>query len=255
MNTALNYHPVKGSSSSVNEVNESVEQLKVKKIPNFSSYHNFIYEKDVIRVWRAFGVGVGKKVPSAQLYISHQGNTQMRVKESFPGINSVRETKLKKKIPAEASTCNTEPEGLFDCPEPGCNHVFKSFNCLELHMDVGQHSRFISNESVYDVLRREWANSFKSVTTKDVQASAQSGIQRIQESALEMGWALNQPKTGSVRFPEKVKKYLVAKFDSGERTGHKADPTQVSLDIRAAKDESGERLFKREEWLNKQQIQ
>ncbi len=69
-----------------------------------------------------------------------------------------------------------------------------------------------------------------------------------------MGWALNQPKTGSVRFPEKVKKYLVAKFDSGERAGYKADPIQVSLDIRAAKDESGERLFKREEWLNKQQI-
>ncbi|CAB4035495.1 hypothetical protein AC249_AIPGENE16100, partial, partial [Paramuricea clavata] len=174
MNTALNYHPVKGASSSVNEVNESVEQLKVKKIPNFSSYHNFIYEKDGIRVWRAFGVGVGKKVPSKTLYISHQGNTQMQIKDSFPGINSVRETKLKKKNPAEASTYNTELEGLFDCPEPGCNHVFKSFNCLELHMDVGQHSRFISNESVYDVLRREWANSFKTVTTKDVQASAQS---------------------------------------------------------------------------------
>ena len=64
-------------------------------------------------------------------------------------------------------------------------------------MDVGQHSRFISIESVYDVLRREWANSFKQriVTTKDVQASAHSGNQRIQESALEMGWALNQPKT------------------------------------------------------------
>ena len=80
MNTALNYHPIKGASSSVNEVNESVEQLKVKKIPNFSSYHNFIYEKDCIRVWRAFGVGVGKKVPNKLLYISHQGNTQMRVR-------------------------------------------------------------------------------------------------------------------------------------------------------------------------------
>ena len=42
MNTALNYHPVKGASSSVNEVNESVEQLKVKKIPNFSSYQLYL---------------------------------------------------------------------------------------------------------------------------------------------------------------------------------------------------------------------
>ena len=143
MNNALSYHSVKGASSSVNEVNESVEQLKVNKIQNFSSYHNLMYEKDGIRVWRAFGVGKGKKVPNKSLYISHQGNTQMRVKESFPDVNSVRETKLKKKNPVEASTSNIEPEGLFDCPEPGCNHVFKSFDCLELHMDVGQHSRFI----------------------------------------------------------------------------------------------------------------
>ena len=70
-------------------------------------------------------------------------------------------------------------------------------------------------------------------------------------------WAglwLNHAKTGSVRFPDNVKKYLVAKFDFGERTGHKADPLQVSLDIRAVKDESGERLFTRREWLNRQQI-
>jgi hypothetical protein len=69
-----------------------------------------------------------------------------------------------------------------------------------------------------------------------------------------MGWALNLLKKGSVRFPEKVEKNLVAKFDPGEQTGQKADPTPVALDIRAAKDESREGQFKKEEWLNKQQI-
>ena len=33
-------------------------------------------------------------------------------------------------------------------------------------MDVGQHSRFVNNESVHDVLRKEWANSVKTVTAK-----------------------------------------------------------------------------------------
>ena len=252
MNSALTFHPVRGASSSVNEVDESVEQLKVIKIPvpNFSSYHNFTYEKDGIRVWKAFGVGKGKKVPNRSLYISHQGNTQISVKKPFLGNHSVRQTKFKKE---NTETANTE--GLFDCPEPGCNHVFKSFQSLELHMDIGKHSRFVNNESVYDVLRKEWANSFKTVTTaQNIQLPTQSSVEESKESTLKMGWALAQPKTGSVRFPENVKKYLVAKFDFGERTGHKADPGQVSLDIRAAKDESGERLFTREEWLNKQQI-
>ena len=121
-------------------------------------------------------------------------------------------------------------------------------------MDVGQHSRIVNNESVYDVIRREWANSFKTITSKFVQASTNSGNETGKESTLQMGWALSRPKTGSVRFPENVRRYLTAKFDIGERTGHKADPTQVSLDLRAAKDENGERLFKKEEWLNKLQI-
>ena len=250
MNNALTLHPVKGASSSVNEIDESVERIKVIKIPNFSSYHNFMYEKDGIRVWRAFGVGSGKKLPNNSIYISHQGNTQILVKQPFQRNHSVRQTKLKK-----GNTETASNEGLFDCPEPGCNHVFKSFQSLELHMDVGQHSRFVNNESVYDVLRKEWASSFKTVTsTKNIQQRMQSSFKESKESSLKMGWALAQPKTGSVRFPDNVKKYLVAKFEFGERTGHKADPAQVSLDIRAAKDESGERLFTREEWLNKQQI-
>ena len=37
-------------------------------------------------------------------------------------------------------------------------------------------------------------------------------------------------------------------------TGHKWDPLQVSLDMRHAMNEAGERLFKREEWLTAQQI-
>jgi hypothetical protein len=122
-------------------------------------------------------------------------------------------------------------------------------------MDVGQHSRFVNNESVYDVIRREWANSFQTITSKIVQASTNSGNDSGKDSGKEsnpqMGWALGRPKTGSVRFPENVKRYLTAKFDIGERTGHKADPTQVSLDIRAAKDKNGERLFKKEEWALK----
>ena len=51
------------------------------------------------------------------------------------------------------------------------------------------------------------------------------------------------------------KKYLISKFDIGEQSGRKEDPRQVSQDMRKAKWENGERLFSREEWLTKAQIQ
>ena len=45
-----------------------------------------------------------------------------------------------------------------------------------------------------------------------------------------------------------------AKFDLGEKTGLKADPNQVSADMRNARDEENNRCFCREEWLTKNRI-
>ena len=51
-----------------------------------------------------------------------------------------------------------------------------------------------------------------------------------------------------------MKAYLNAKFELGERTGLKADPNQVSADMRNARDEENNRRFSREEWLTQNQI-
>ena len=69
-----------------------------------------------------------------------------------------------------------------------------------------------------------------------------------------MGWALHQPKTGSVRFSENVRRYLVMKFDIGERTGNKSNPSDVEADMRTSRNENNERRFTREEWLTTNQI-
>ena len=50
-----------------------------------------------------------------------------------------------------------------------------------------------------------------------------------------MGWALAKPSAGPSKFTDKVKKYLTAKFDLGEQMGRKADPLQVSNNMRKAK--------------------
>ena len=69
-------------------------------------------------------------------------------------------------------------------------------------------------------------------------------------------WAGPYPSHGQdPRFTDKVKNYLTARFDLGEQSGRKADPQQVSYDMRKARDEQNNRLFDRQEWLSKTQVQ
>ena len=149
-----------------------------------------------------------------------------------------------------------EGQVLFECSEPGCNYIFNSFDALELHTEIGTHSRFINNESVYDTLRREWAKKFttieENISTEPVQLSSKA--LKTGKTDLEVGWALSKPKTGSVRFSEKIRQYLIYKFDTGEKTGEKANPIQVAADMRTITDNDGNRYFIRKEWLTPTQI-
>ena len=137
---------------------------------------------------------------------------------------------------------------VLEYPEPACARTFKSVEDMELHISVGQHT-----ESVYDKLKRGWVEKFSSLSLSEddsTNAIERQGSEPFQSNVSE-GWALHKPKGGAVRFSEKVRQYLISKFDIGEQSGRKEDPRQVSQDMRKAKGENGERLFSREEWLTK----
>ena len=70
---------------------------------------------------------------------------------------------------------------------------------------------------------------------------------------LPMGWTL---KASAVRkrFTPSQKDYLTAKFKLGEQSGQKADPASVARAMVSAKDTSGKRLFKSDDFLTAQQI-
>ena len=62
---------------------------------------------------------------------------------------------------------HSDPEGptedvLFECPEPGCSREFSTAEELEDHMHFGQHDKTscATSESLYDKLRRDWAENF-----------------------------------------------------------------------------------------------
>ncbi|CAH3127975.1 unnamed protein product [Porites lobata] len=63
MRVALSERPVQGTTASVCAMNETQKTLEVHKIEGFSKYHNFKFEVEGIRAWRAYGVGLGRFIP------------------------------------------------------------------------------------------------------------------------------------------------------------------------------------------------
>jgi len=250
MHTALKERPVRGCTAAVCLVNETKKDLDIKKLQQFSAMHDFSYQQDGLRMWKAFQIGPGKRIPGDEINIKHQGATDLTTeKENFGFTPRVTHGSARDSGDAESSC---ELGQVLECPEPACARTFRSVEEMELHISVGQHT-----ESVYDKLERGWVEKFSSLTlSEDDSTSAieRQGSKPFQ-SNLSEGWALHKPKGGAVRFSEKVKQYLTSKFEIGEQSGRKEDPGQVSQDMRKAKGENGERLFSREEWLTKAQIQ
>ena len=69
----------------------------------------------------------------------------------------------------------------------------------------------------------------------------------------QQGWALKATKK-STRFQEKVKDFLTDKFNEEVETGRKADPMQVSTEMRHLTDETGKLVFSSQEWKTTRQI-
>ena len=147
---------------------------------------------------------------------------------------------------------------LFMCPESCCSREFSTAEELQDHIHFGEHDMKVSPESMYDRLKRDWAAKFLSVTLESklsFTAEEATGSEQLQEEPCGLGWALQKPRGGGARFSQNVKSYLTTKFDFGEDTGRKAEPTKVGADMRVARTTDGELKFQRSEWLSKSQIQ
>ena len=260
MRNALKERPVKGTTAAVGILDTSSQNLKVNKIKYFSELHNFRYEKTGLRMWKAYDVGPGKLISWDSFYVTHQETTNISLQEGeeFFKFSETRELQTKKQEKGQSSESRAS---LFVCPEEHCNSNFDSFSELELHIEVGMHDPLpTTNETFFDTLRRDWADKFSNIdiyqpggTVQDC-ADASHLSSLAASSPLGMGWALGKPRKGAVRFTQNVRSYLTAKFELGERTRRKADPDQVALEMRNARNEQNERLFEREEWLSKTQI-
>lgn len=123
-------------------------------------------------------------------------------------------------------------------------------------MDTGMHVKELESVSLYDAIRKKWADRVTGITSvvdkPFVRAVEQTSGKQSSHSR-QMGWALKMTKEKK-RFEERVKSYLIDKFEKGERSVNKADPISVSKEMKMKRDGDGKLYFEPSEWKSAQQI-
>ena len=113
---------------------------------------------------------------------------------------------------------------MFYCDTPGCVLTFRSENDAQAHMDTGEHTLVLERESVYDSVRRKWAQHVTEVVSRTVEPSASSLLPGVYPSPCDddavplQGWALKVQKTAT-KTSENAKAFLIAKLNEGLRSG------------------------------------
>lgn len=143
---------------------------------------------------------------------------------------------------------DAEDSGDLSCTEPGCIQTFRKPSTLEKHLAVGNHLYHSLNGSA-DVAMELWAEKCsdsvfynQSHLIQSSSISSKDNQVHTCVSNLKTGWALKLDRK-FVRFSLGVKKFVKDIFDDGEKTGKKANPVSVSLQIRNERDKYGNHIF------------
>ena len=181
-------------------------------------------------------MGSGRFIPYSEIFLQHQGPTNLKVEEDqhfFPEVSG-RSFKTKQDKTSELRSETDHEVRIYECSEPGCSQEFDSMDNLDVHMELGVHELDHPNESIYDQLGRQWAAQFGNVTVHKSSTQPISTDNNVHSGdgsgcylALPTGWALHAPASKS-RFPDCARLYLKTKFDLEERTDEKADSQQVA---------------------------
>ena len=119
---------------------------------------------------------------------------------------------------------------LFSCPEEECVKFFQRSSSLQHHLDAGRHCYALEHETLFDKAMMTYAEKLEQgVATAEAPIEDTGTPQSLDfSSPLQMSWALKSSSTQRTRLTESQKLYLTDVFQTGEQTGHKADPNSVS---------------------------
>jgi hypothetical protein len=99
-------------------------------VKGFSALHNFQYESNGIRVWKAYRIGKGKFIKNDSLFSLHL--EEVVDGQCFFENSSIRELPIKER--------NTQHEPfdimMYECPRPACQKAFEELDQLEIHQHI-----------------------------------------------------------------------------------------------------------------------
>ena len=241
-----------------------------------SFINNIEYGKATMKVWREYGIGKGKTIKWAQFGLPKDSpiptldvlEDAAVPKAIFINITARKAAAKEKKMNEnEQETPEFEDEpiddtgsshvNLFSCLEDGCIKTFQRFSSLQRHLDFGKHQFNLERETLLDKAILSYATKLEHGS--DAIAGAPSEDSRILHakayvSSLPMGWALKSSGSKRKRFTIEQRRYLTNVFLLGEETGIKADPNNVSLAMRKARNVDGSTLFETTDYLTPRQI-
>jgi len=257
MKKALESHGgVRGCKAAVVAVDTNMynERGKENKLKGISKLNNFEFKDEGIQVWRAYNIGHGQLISFDA--IQPQRKTGLIIIEPFGATQP--SSLISRPVPKPSLKAE-----VFFCNVAGCVLTFTCESDAEAHMDTGIHNLVPEKESLYDSVRRKWAQNVSEIvsTTKEVNVanvnevnlnSSTADLECTEQGPSE-GWALKCQKTGS-KTSANVKVFLIGKFNEGLQRGQKASPANVSREMQRTKDSEGCFLFTPEEWKTERQI-
>ena len=256
-------------------ISESSSTNVMIKWDGISTLNNFQFDPSGVRVWKAFKIGPGKPVPWRDIQSDGGSSSKLDVleppvqtqKSCFRVIETRQDrasSRTKDLCSSNQSTEDIEDEeaiaeesAIFTCPEESCIKTFQRSSALQAHLDAGRHKHALEKETLFDKAKRGYAAKITGertqVPTVGFRAAAQEGAVGDLLSPLQMGWALKTIKK-KTKFSAEQKNYLTEQFVIGEECGKKADPKQVSQDMRRVRSQTGARLFLGKDVLSPQQL-
>ena len=241
-----------------------------------SFINNIEYGSEGMKVWRSYAIGPGKFLSWSRFHIPESYflpvlNTfeeAIMQKAQFTAIKSRRKSSQTQHADVQLALDMSEASGdesddskechdkLFSCPEEGCIKSFQRFSSLQHHLHVGKHKYALENETLFDKAMMSYATKLEQgIASVDNPVEDSETIQALDSSPLlPMGCVLKSASTKRTQLTDSMKEYLTKVFQIGERTGHKADPCNVSKSMRKARKADGPRKFDASSFLTSQQV-
>lgn len=249
-NALDSYQGVRGCYPAVLTLKEDSDVIsnreKLVKWPGITTFSNFIFEGNSIRVWKAYKMGHGELFKMSKFTKSKAGGFEGPTNPTVGPYSVPRVTTGLMSGSAKSSTIQIV------CTDASCIKTFTTQEQLTRHISHGKHGYRPQTETKMDIAARYWVGKLTEVTARSVVKESlshpmpqASSVPSPSPRGVNPEWALRQARV-SRRFSPDVKSFLLEEFNRGVDTGKKELPANVVKRLKSK--------FAKDEWLTAQQV-